>query len=146
SSPPARPPASRRTTSTAARSSSPPARPARSRSTSERPPSRRRAGTRAGPIPAGASLMLDDAKASPAVSSHPFSAYCPSTTRYDGVNHGTPGAGEGCVYRLFRDSDRPAIDIAATGHDLTGFVNALNVIGQIPGGLGFQMPFFGSTV
>jgi len=97
-------------------------------------------------IPAGASLMLDDAKASPAVSSHPFSAYCPSTTRYDGVNHGTPGAGEGCVYRLFRDSDRPAIDISATGHDLTGFVNALNVIGQIPGGLGFQMPFFGSTV
>jgi len=75
--------------------------------------------------------------------------WCPGDALYDGVNLGSPGAhGGSCKsqhYVADWQSTMPFIDIEATGL-LLSQITANNGVGQMPGGLGFTMPFFGGTV
>jgi len=75
--------------------------------------------------------------------------WCLGDTPYDGVDQGSPGAHGGSCrsqhYVVDWHSTMPFIDIEETGL-LLNQLTAHGGIGQMPGGLGFTMPFFGGTV
>ncbi len=93
----------------------------------------------------GQSLSLDPSHfRGDAAANDAFAAWCPSVEPL-GVGSGSPGTvGTGCLLPVY-DMD-PAvsadawIDIAATGTPLGA------TFGQVPGGIGFVMPFFDSEV
>lgn len=101
---------------------------------------------------AGRSVRLDPMKFDRMVSSNDVPAnWCPSlaTEAYDGTNLGTPGTvGSSCLntlYDLDVASSKPFIDIASTGTPVAALQSSSGY-GQIPGDLGFSMPFFSGTV
>ncbi|HWV39133.1 MAG TPA: lamin tail domain-containing protein [Vulgatibacter sp.] len=75
--------------------------------------------------------------------------WCPGDAGYDGSNLGSPGAhGGSCKsqhYVVDWHSTLPFIDIEPTGL-LLNQIAANDGVGQMPGGLGFTMPFFGGAV
>lgn len=102
----------------------------------------------------GRSLSLDSGKHRPgALSDRDESNWCEeSKNQYTTNNFGTPGTGsEGCLspyYTIDGHALLPFIDIEATG---THFILISNLpgnqsTGQVPGGLGFEMPYFDATV
>lgn len=102
------------------------------------------------PVTPGASLELDGLRhLRRTVSVTEPAAWCTATQVYAGTDRGSPGAsGAGCLsphYDVDFYSLRPFIDIRSTGTSLPGLHGSPNW-GQIPGGLGFPMPYFGGTI
>lgn len=104
--------------------------------------------------PAGQSLRLDSRGFNRKPTANDArSAWCTSTSVevYDGTNAGTPGTlGLGCLsttYDIDPASSAPFIDITADDNQIVWNApgSTSSVYGQVPGGIGFAFPFFGTT-
>lgn len=94
-------------------------------------------------IPAAKTLSLDPIHHKPLPANHQhFNAWCVHD------EFGSPGEGKGCSsesYLLDPYSDRALIDVSATATRVQQLDGSKHAV-ALPGGLGFEMPFFGDRV